>query len=92
MLLVAALNELNVLSGDVQNAYLTAPNREKVWIRAREEFGVVPGCEELVGKILIVKRALYGLKSAGASFRSFMAQQLDTMEFKSSVGDPDVWM
>jgi len=92
MLLIASLNELDVLSGDVQNAYLTAPNREKVWIRAREEFGVVPGCEGLVGKILIVKRALYGLKSAGASFRAFMAQKLDDMEFKSSVGDPDVWM
>ena len=38
MLLIASLNELDVLSGDVQNAYLTAPNREKVWIRAREEF------------------------------------------------------
>ena len=30
ILLVAALNELEVLSRDVQNAYLTAPNREKV--------------------------------------------------------------
>ena len=28
ILLVAALNELEVLSGDVQNTYLTAPNRE----------------------------------------------------------------
>ena len=34
ILLVAAFNELDVLCGDVQNAYLTAPNREKVWIRA----------------------------------------------------------
>ena len=36
MLLVASLNELYVLSSDVQNAYLTSPNREKVWIRACE--------------------------------------------------------
>ena len=38
ILLVAALNELEVLCGDVQNAYLTALNREKVYIRAGREF------------------------------------------------------
>ena len=92
ILLVAALNELEVLSGDVQNAYLTAPNREKVWIRAGKEFGTVPGCEYLVGKIMMITRALYGLKSAGASFRAFMAEKLDDMGFKPSMGDPDVWM
>ena len=29
-LLIAALNDLDVLSADIQNAYLTAPNKEKV--------------------------------------------------------------
>ena len=50
ILLVAALNELEVLCGDVQNAYLTAPNREKVYIRAGREFTCVPGNEDLGGK------------------------------------------
>ena len=29
MLLIAALNELDVQGGDIQNAYLSAPNKEK---------------------------------------------------------------
>ena len=42
--------------------------------------------------MFIVKRALYGLKSASASFRSFMAKHFDKLGFKSSHADPDVWM
>jgi len=92
ILLIATLNDLDVLNGDVQNSYLTAPNRKKVWIRAGIEFGVVPGCEELIGKVLVVKKVLYGVKSVGASFGAFMAQKLDEMNFKSSMGDPFVWI
>ena len=92
ILLIATLNELDILSGDIQNAYLTAPNREKVWIRAGDEFKYVNGMQDIVGKILIVTRALYGLKSAGASFRAFLAEKLDSMSFKSSVADPNVWL
>ena len=50
------------------------------------------GYEYLVGRILIITKALYGLKSTGASFRAFMAEKLDEIGFKSSMGDPDVWM
>ena len=85
-LTIAALNELDILSADVENAYLTAPCKERVWIRAGAEFG------ELQGKILIVKKALYRLNSSGASFRTFLAEQLDDIGFKSSIADPDVWM
>ena len=42
--------------------------------------------------MFIVVRALYGLKSAGASFRSFLAKRLNEIGFKSSVADTDVWM
>jgi hypothetical protein len=41
---------------------------------------------------LLVVRALYGLKSASASFRAYMAKKLDEMGFKSSVADPGVWL
>ena len=84
-LLLAALNGLDILSGDIQNAYLTAPNREKIWCRAGSEFG------DDKGKVLIVVRALYGLKSAGAAFRAFLAKKLDEMQFKPTISDPDVW-
>ena len=38
-LTLAALNDLKVLSGDIQNAYLTAPNKEKIFMKAGPEFG-----------------------------------------------------
>ena len=85
MLLAAALNNLDVQCADVQNAYLNADNKEKVWLRAGPEFG------SMKGKCFIVKRALYGLKSAGSSFRSFLAGKLDELGFESCVADPDVW-
>ena len=85
-LLLAALNDVDIQSADVQNAFLSAPVKEKVWLTAGPEFGPEQG------KKMIVVRALYGLKSASASFRSFMAQKLDEMGFKSSKGDFDIWM
>ena len=86
LLMVAALNDLDVQGCDVQNAFLTANNLEKHWLRAGPEF------KEEKGQIFIVRRALYGLKSASASFRSFMAKRFDELGFKSSHADPDVWL
>jgi len=86
-LLLAALNDLDILSCDIQGAYLTAPSREKVVITAGPEFG-----PELEGKILKVTRALYGLKSAGAAFRAYLAEHLRSMDYRPSYADPDVWM
>ena len=86
LLLIAALNGLEVKGADVQNAFLSADNLEKHWLRAGPEFG------HEQGKAFIVKRALYGLKSASAAFRSFMAKKLDDIGFRSSHADPDVWL
>jgi hypothetical protein len=36
-LLLAALNDLNVMSDDISNAYLNADTKEKVWFRAGAE-------------------------------------------------------
>ena len=48
---------------DIGNAYLEALTSEKVCIRAGPEFG-----PELEGHLLIIYKALYGLKSSGKSF------------------------
>ena len=37
---LAALNDLDVLSADVQNAYLNVPMKEKVYMMAGPEFGL----------------------------------------------------
>ena len=86
-LLLSALNGLDVMSCDIKGAYLTAPCKEKIVVTAGEEFG-----PELKGKLLRVTRALYGLKSAGASFRSYLADYLYSISYRPSYADPDVWM
>jgi hypothetical protein len=85
--LIAALNNLQVSACDVQNAYINAPTKEKVWFRAGLELG-----EKDKGKVVVIIRALYGLKSSGARFREHLANVLREMRFESSRGDPDVWM
>ena len=41
---------------------------------------------------MIVKIALYGLKSSGAAFRSKLAGVLDDLGYRPSYADPDVWL
>ena len=84
--MVAALNDLEIMGEDIQNAFLSAPNLENHWIKAGSKFDAEQG------KTFLVVRALYGLKSASAAFRYFMAKELDKISFKSCVADPDVWM
>ena len=86
LLTIAALNDLSLMGADVHNAFLKAPNKEKCLIVAGPEFGH----EE--GKVFLVVKTLYGLKSASFSFRSYMAEKLTEMGFTSSIADPDVWL
>jgi hypothetical protein len=41
---------------------------------------------------MIVVRALFGLKSLGATFRAFLGEHLCGMGFRHSEADPDVWL
>ena len=84
--LYAALNDLDITSADIGNAYLNAPCREKIWTVAGPEFG------DDQGSIMIIGRALYGLKSAGAAWRAFFSQALVDLGFKSTRGDADVYI
>ncbi len=61
-LTVVSLNDLKVKVGDVLNAYIIAPVKEKVWTVLGPEFG------HDTGKSAIIVQALYGLKSAVAAF------------------------
>jgi hypothetical protein len=85
--LLAALNDLDLLSCDIQNAYLAAPNKEKVWTKFTDQLG-----PEYSGKRAIIAKALYGLRSSGRSFRDFLAKNLRELGFVSSKADPDLWM
>ena len=67
-LTMAALHDLEVKAANVLNAYVTAPNHEKIWTVLGPEFG------DDAGKSAVLVRALYGFKSAGASFMAHLAQ------------------
>ena len=82
--LIAGLNDLDVLARDVTNAYLNASCREKIWFQGGIETG------EDHGKVLIVTRSLYGLKSSGAAWRADLAATLRNLKFTSLQADPDV--
>ena len=85
--LLAALNDLDVLSADIQNAYLTAPISEKYYVQTGMEFP-----DSLRNRPAKVVRALYGLPVAGSSFRSFLAKNLKELGYESTKGDADVYM
>jgi hypothetical protein len=84
--LVAALNDLDILTAGVGNAYLQAPTREKVHTTAGPEFG-----PENIGKTVIVVRAMYGLKSSGAAWHARFSETLRDIGFLPSLADPGVW-
>jgi hypothetical protein len=86
MFTIAALNDLDLMAGDVQNAYINAKTAEKVYTIAGPEFGSDQG------RPAVIVRALYGLKSSGARWRDHLAAILRENGFKSSKADADVWM
>jgi hypothetical protein len=85
--LIAALNDIDILSGDIGNAYLQAYTKEKVHTICGLEFG-----HTYHGQFAIICCALYGLKSSGAAWHAQFAGTLSDLGFTSSFADPDVWM
>ena len=84
--LVAALNDLKVLAGDIQNTYLYAFTKEKIYFKAGDEWKADKG------KIIVITRALYDLKSSALMWRNHLADIIGTkLGFKSSLADPDLW-
>ena len=81
----AALNDIDVNAADIRNAYLQAPTSEKHYIICGLEFGL-----ENVGKRALIRRALYGGKSAGRDFRNHLRECMNMLHFKSCPTDPDV--
>jgi hypothetical protein len=84
---IVALNEIEIKSIDIGNAYLNAPAREKVYTTVGPEFS-----PDKIGKPVLIVRALYGLKTSGAAWHAQLTATLRAMEFTPSMADPDVWM
>ena len=84
--LIAHRDGLQVLCGDIGNAFITAECLEKVYTRAGPEF------REREGSILVFRKALYGLRSSSRAFRAHFADFLKSMGFVATRYDRDVWM
>jgi len=83
----AAMMGVNVWVADIQNAYLSAPTSEKFWIICGDEFGVTDK-----GGKAVVKRALYGTKTAGRDFRNHLRDCMDHFGYTSCRADTNLWM
>ena len=80
------LNDMEAWCTDISSVYLCAKTSEKVCIRAGSEFG------PLVGHLLIIDKALYGLKSSGRQFNYQLQDVLATLGFKHSRADISIFI
>lgn len=84
----SVLNELIIFSTDVGNAYLESYTKEKVYFIAGPEFAPFG----LEGHIMLIQRALYGLKSSGLRWWERLAEVLREIGFFLSKAETDIWM
>jgi hypothetical protein len=85
-LVAAELNGLDIMVGDISSAYLEAYTKEKVCFTAGPEFGA------LEGHTFIIEKALYGLRTSGASWHQRFADTLKDLGYTPCLADHDVWM
>ena len=77
---------LKSLCGDISNVLITSPCQEKVYTVAGPEFG------DQQDSIVIIEKALYGLKSSSRAFRNYFADHLRSAGFQPTWYDRDVWI
>ena len=81
--LIVAVNELDILSGDIQNAYSNDQTKEKLFFYAGDE------CKNDQGVIIVTD--LYGFKSNSLAWRNHISDLLGNhLGFQSSLADLDV--
>jgi hypothetical protein len=82
----AVLMKLGVITADVSHAYIRALCKEKRYTIAGPEFG------EIAGRVLIIIKALYGLRTSGAAWHAEAADTLRALGFWQSKAGNDIWM
>jgi hypothetical protein len=83
---LSELNGMELWATDIGNAYLEAYTAEKLFIVAGPEFG------KLKGHMLIISKALYGLRFSGLRWHERFSQCLREMGFEPCKAEPDIWM
>ena len=84
----AALHRIDVIAGDIRNAYIQAPKYEKHFIVCDADLHGI----EHAGKRAMIVRGLYGGKLAGRDFWLHLRACMDELEFTSCIANPDVWI
>lgn len=85
-LLIVSLNDLYISSCDIGNTYVNAKCPETLCTLAGSEFG----SEKRT--VIIIARALYGLKSSRAVWREILAEKIRAMEYIGTQVNLDVWI
>ena len=84
---IAHRMKLKLLCGDVGNAYVNAYTNELVYSKCGKEFG-----PNLEGKTVVIKKALYGLRTSSERWWSHFADTLRGLGFNNTRYDKDVWL
>ena len=67
--MIAELNDLYIMECDVVYEYLNAPCLDNIWLAAGPEHG-----PEKTGKVMVMVRYLYVLKSSGSAWRMMFSE------------------
>jgi len=87
LLETVALNEgLQIMTGDIGNAFVHAFTKEKIYSTAGKEFGNREGCK------IIIKKALYGLATSARQWNLALGDMIRKLGFVPTRADPDLWI
>ena len=78
---------LEILCGNISNAYVNAYTNKKVYAITRDEFG-----KAMKRSIVIIVRALYGLRTSSECWHAHLANTLRSFNFKPTRYDNNVWI
>ena len=79
--------KLEIMCGDIGNAYVNAYTNKKVYAISGDEFGKV-----MKGSVVIIVRALYGLRTSFERWNAHLADTLRGFNFKPTRYNNDVWI
>ena len=86
IIFIAEMNGLELYGADIGNAYLEPKTKKKVCFVAGKEFG------DYKGHLLLINKALYGLKTSGKRWYERLADCLREMGFEVSKASPCIWI
>ena len=86
VIFLGELNDMEAWGTDIGNSYLNAKTSEKVGIIAGGEFERFG----LKGHLLLIDKALYGLKFSGKRFNELLALCLESLDFERSKCEDDI--